>query len=866
MGITQNASLPSTETQPHGAHVDPGSVKVDSTTVKMDPDITKGDSANRMAESLHPISLSKNVVTEGTRNKALRITRDILHTETCPSTPKDYSEKVKTHDSFRTSHTGFLTGEDTTLERKSEPDVFQYKENRQQNVSIGSDNTLVVKTFADISKVTAMVIQPESVRQDYLQQELVSDTDTETDTKMPRTKGSESETVSCIPMDITVMQSAKSDSETDTDSEIQTLMESMTQDYPQEEPVSDTNTETDTKIQRTKESDTVISMPMDITVMQSSKSDSETDIDSEMQTFLESRSHSMINTALNTTSMCTTVQKKEYPGCILSANITHKSVGVTQNPTSTQNHTQHPYLKRKVHDRLELYEQTGDEKLQPCIEESEKEEQLSQKNIRNLEGNNISQSNISLLTTKAKTKSYKCIFCDFSAKTQSHLIVHYAIHKRAPQKPYRCVPCGESFTKYSYLLRHTQIHKGLKPYGCVKCKRSFVDVRNFKYHWRKCVCMSECHETTKDITYKCSRCSFSSVLSYDVAAHFQKHIGRTGRQPYECEQCGKFFKGKNDFMSHILSHSAEQSFSCEHCTTVFASDLELKSHTCTSVNTYKSPFQCAICAKGFFDTTKLSNHVGLHLRKPKENLKEKAHLKYLSEYPDQAYREKLKDNLDDQVHLQNSQEYPKEQAHVENLQKTTKENITLENSQSTPEAQVHPKKKPKEQVHLESAKENTEEKPYKCSVCCKQFRWVHRLKEHAVIHRDMNEKEYQHLCEQCGKSFQTRKDLKVHMISHSNEKPHQCEVCGKSFAIPGNLRAHVRIHTGDKPHECSVCKKRFFWPGDLAKHKQTHGDDGIENENSSLMQSQVRMFECKVCLKKFFKESGQQLHYTRVHS
>ena len=760
--------------QPHG-------VKVDSTSVKMDPDSTKRDSANRMAESLHPISLSKNVVTEG-----------LWNTETYPSRSKDNPENVKTHNSVRKNHVGSQTGEDTKLERRSEPDVFQYKENRQQSASTGSDNTLVVKPFADVSSVTTVVIQPECARQDYLQQELVSDMHTETDTKIPRTKGSESETVSCIPMDITVMQSAKSDSETDTDSEIQTLMESVRQDYLQQELVSDMHTETGTKMQRTKGSklETVSCMPMDITIMQSAKSDSETDTDSEIKTFFESGSHSMINTPFNATSMHNTVRKKEYPGSIRSANVRHNSVGVTQNPTSTQNHTQHPNLKQKVYDRLELYEQAGDKKLRPCLKESGTEEQLSQNKSETLK-KIYPKSNINLAVKKAKKNSYKCIFCDFSAVTQSHLVVHYAIHKRAPEKPYRCAACGESFTKYSILCRHTQIHKGLKPYGCVKCKRSFVDVRNFKYHWRKCVCLSECDETTKDITYKCSQCSFSSVLSYDVEIHFQKHIGGTVCQHYECEQCGKFFKGKNDFMSHILSHSAEQSFSCEHCTTVFASNLELKSHTCTSVNTHNSPFQCAICEKGFFDTAKLSNHVGLHLRKSKENLKEKAHLKHPSKNPEQAYRENPDDNLEDQVHLQNSQEYPKEQAHLENLQKTTEENITLENSRSTPEAQVHPKKKPEEQVHQESAEENMEEKPYKCSVCCKHFRWVHRLKEHAVIHRDMNEKEYQHLCEQCGKSFQTRRDLKVHMISHSNEKPHQCEVCGKSFAVPGNLRAHV---------------------------------------------------------------------------
>ena len=859
VGITQSASLPSTETQPHGVEVDPGSVMVDSASVKMDPDSPKGDSANKMAESLHPISLSKNIVTKGTRNNSVCITRGVLHTDTYPSISKDNPENIKTHDLFRKSHVGSQTGEDTKLEIKSDQDIFQFKENIPQSASIGSDSTLTVKPFADVNKVTTVVIKPESVRQDYLQQEFVSDMDTKTGTKMQKTKGSESETVSCIPMDITVMQSAKSDSETDTDSEIQTLMESVRQDYPQQEPVSDMDTKTDTKVQRTKgsESETVSYMHVDkpITVMQSTKSDSETDTDSEIQTFMESESQSTINTALNTTHTYTTMQKKEYPGRILSANIIrHHPAGVTLIPPSTQNHTQHPSLKRKVSDRLELYEKVEDKKLQCCLKESGKEEQLSQRNNRKLEGN-ISQSNIDLSTKEAKKESYKCTLCDFSVKTQSLLIAHYAIHKRAPQKPYRCAACGESFARYAKLRRHTQIHKGQKPYGCFKCEKSFVDISDFKYHWRVCVCMSECQEATKNITYKCSQCSFSSPYSYDVLKHFQIHIGENGgirHLPYECEQCGKCFNEKNDFMSHLLSHSVEQSFSCEHCTTVFTSYMELNSHTCMSVNTHKTPFQCAICEKGFFDTKKLSNHVRLHLRKSKENQKEKTHLENPSENPKQAYLENPKDN-------------PEKQAHLENLQKTTEEKVMQVNLQKTPEAQAHLKKKP-EQVHQENAIQNPEEKPYKCSVCCEHFKWVFILKQHAAIHRDMSENEYQHLCEQCGKFLQTRKDLKVHMISHSNEKPHQCEVCGKSFAIPGNLRAHVRIHTGDKPHECSVCKKRFFWPGNLAKHKQTHGDDGIENENSSPMQTQVRMFECKVCLKTFFKEKGLKLHHTRVHS
>uniref|UniRef100_A0A8C4XRW2 C2H2-type domain-containing protein n=1 Tax=Falco tinnunculus TaxID=100819 RepID=A0A8C4XRW2_FALTI len=106
----------------------------------------------------------------------------------------------------------------------------------------------------------------------------------------------------------------------------------------------------------------------------------------------------------------------------------------------------------------------------------------------------------------------------------------------------------------------------------------------------------------------------------------------------------------------------------------------------------------------------------------------------------------------------------------------------------------HQKRGSKKALIADGQKLHTEEKPYKCT--------------------------------ECGKDFKGYSRLLNHLQTHMREKMFECVECGKSFRRKGNLVVHQRVHTGERPYECKECEKTFCSTSSLIAHRRTHNCSG----------------------------------------
>ncbi|KAJ8710045.1 hypothetical protein PYW07_009411 [Mythimna separata] len=130
--------------------------------------------------------------------------------------------------------------------------------------------------------------------------------------------------------------------------------------------------------------------------------------------------------------------------------------------------------------------------------------------------------------------------------------------------------------------------------------------------------------------------------------------------------------------------------------------------------------------------------------------------------------------------------------------------------------------------------------------CGEQFEDLAEYEKHQYKHNPAGE----HLCNLCGKGFESAEILTGHMLLHSstgllitcpfcnqlirrnaltqhikyghnNIKP-RCNICFKTFANPNNLKRHMMIHSGIREFECDICFKRFHQKITMQTHRLTH--------------------------------------------
>ncbi|XP_049633871.1 zinc finger protein 202 [Suncus etruscus] len=111
-------------------------------------------------------------------------------------------------------------------------------------------------------------------------------------------------------------------------------------------------------------------------------------------------------------------------------------------------------------------------------------------------------------------------------------------------------------------------------------------------------------------------------------------------------------------------------------------------------------------------------------------------------------------------------------------------------------------------------------KPYLCGECGEDFsdhrRYLAHRKTHAV--------EELHLCSECGRCFSHSAAFAKHLRGHASVRPCRCSECGKSFSRRDHLVRHQRTHTGEKPFTCPTCGKSFSRGYHLIRHQRTHSE------------------------------------------
>ena len=110
-------------------------------------------------------------------------------------------------------------------------------------------------------------------------------------------------------------------------------------------------------------------------------------------------------------------------------------------------------------------------------------------------------------------------------------------------------------------------------------------------------------------------------------------------------------------------------------------------------------------------------------------------------------------------------------------------------------------------------------KKFKCLQCDKSFKQIGHLKAHSEeVHQAGSEKE-NCVCNLCQKYFKSERKLKYHQKhTHSVRKKHSCLTCGKEFSR-GKLKQHIlRDHEKSFPYNCPYCRRKFVSNYYLKRH------------------------------------------------
>ena len=216
------------------------------------------------------------------------------------------------------------------------------------------------------------------------------------------------------------------------------------------------------------------------------------------------------------------------------------------------------------------------------------------KKFRSLKGYN---NHMKRHQKNTNAKETNCIECRREFSTPRQYARHqFSVHHVLTQ--IACVTCNRNFHSEKSLARHNmEVHSQNVP--CDICDKVFFTAANLVAH-KKSI---HSQNTIKKLLF-CEFCPGSFSNDEQLKQHQKRHLG----SQYQCNLCSKSFRWDSSLNSHMQAahNNSTPGFQCSDCGRSFKDKNNYKKHTFT--HSTSRPYACTTCRKGFIRKDLLKKH------------------------------------------------------------------------------------------------------------------------------------------------------------------------------------------------------------------------------------------------------------------
>ena len=292
-------------------------------------------------------------------------------------------------------------------------------------------------------------------------------------------------------------------------------------------------------------------------------------------------------------------------------------------------------------------------------------------------------------------------------------------------------------------------------------------------------------------------------------------------------------------------------FACEECGQSFKQKRLLNQHQ-ARVHEKVVRFSCFVCQKGFYDRHHMLGHLSVHddARKSEERTLPEDLVIKMKEDGKVVFQGK--DLTQDLVcsfcnkifDRRGGKERHERETDCEKKQQRKKFSISrqdVDKDENSSKEEIPAKLETEEEKNLFPCQDcgrslpsadsldihmkiHLEQNVVPCTAwnCTATFPTQKELLDHKLADHGMSRETASNwTCEECGKIFKSKGELKMHMRRHNPDKNFVCNECGKKFKRETGLKYHILgFHKGILNYSCDECGKSEVSPAALAVHKR----------------------------------------------